>query len=274
MDLSTILKPEACALNVSERDKAGALRRIASLAAVALGGAGPDEGEILSKLSEREAQGSTGFGNGVAIPHARMKGMQDFMLFIVTSRRGVAFDALDRKRVTLFLVLLGPDERVSDNLKILAAISHLLTSTGVKREILSSLSVSAACEVFLRHVRAAGPGGQPAEKMKLLHVVLYVEEFFYDILEFFIEQGIEGATILDSSGMGQYISNIPLFASFIGFMNENKNSSRTIMALIPESRLNEIVGGIEEITGDLEKKEGAMVIVTDVSFYKGSMKMM
>ena len=89
-----------------------------------------------------------------------------------------------------------------------------------------------------------------------------------------IEEGIDGATILESSGMGHYISNIPLFASFIGFMNEDRNRSNTILATVPESRVERMVKGIEEITGDLDKTQGAMIMVMDVAFSKGSMKMM
>ncbi len=47
--------------------------------------------------------------------------------------------------------------------------------------------------------------------MKLLYVVLYIEDFIYDILEFFIEMGNDGTTIIESSGMGEYISNVPMF---------------------------------------------------------------
>ena len=110
--------------------------------------------------------------------------------------------------------------------------------------------------------------------MKLLILTLYVEDFIYSILEFFIQEGVEGANILESFGMGQYISNIPLFADFIGFMKESKNRSKTILALIPEDRIDSIIQGIEDITGDLDKKQGAMIMTLDVSFYKGTMKMM
>lgn len=274
MDLSVILNREACALNIGDRTKDGAIRVMAAQAAAVLADKGIAADMVFSKLREREDQGSTGFGNGVAIPHARIPGIDRFLLFMVTSGKGVDFDALDRKRVNLFFVLLGPEDQAGEHLRILAAISHLLTSTNVKREVLAALNADTACEVFLRNVRTVGRAAQQARKMKLLHVVLYVDEFFYDILEFFIEQGIEGATILESSGMGQYISNIPLFASFIGFMNEEKNRSRTIMTLIPEDRVDAIIEGIEAITGDLDKKEGAMIVVTDASFFKGTMKMM
>ena len=74
--------------------------------------------------------------------------------------------------------------------------------------------------------------------------------------------------------MGQYISNVPLFADFIGFMRENKNQSRTIMALVPEEHVHDIIDRIEEVTGDLDKKQGAMIIVLDVPYFKGTMQMM
>lgn len=107
-----------------------------------------------------------------------------------------------------------------------------------------------------------------------MYVILYVEEFLYDILEYFLEEGIDGATVFDSFGMGEYISNIPIFANFIGFMNENKNQSKTIIALIPEDKINRIVSGIEEITYNLDKKQGAMIFTVNIDFFKGTMRMM
>jgi nitrogen PTS system EIIA component len=77
-----------------------------------------------------------------------------------------------------------------------------------------------------------------------------------------------------SASAYQVPSLSPLFATFIGFFNERKNQSKTIMALIPAEREHELIEGIEKITGDLDRKEGAMIITTDVSIYRGSMKIM
>lgn len=276
MDLYTILNHDACRLNIGERSKEGVLRKIAEVAAItpAVAVAEVSGQQIYQQLMAREDQGSTGFGNGVAIPHTRVKGMKEFLLFLITTRKGVDFGAIDHKRVQVFFVLLGPDDQVNEHLKALAAVSRVLSNSNVKKEILSASGPTAACESFLRNVRYVEGGRPSAQKMRVLYVILYLDELLYDILEFFIEQGVEGATIVESSGMGRYISNIPLFASFIGFMNEDKTSSRTIMALVPENRVDDLIGGIEDITGDLDKKEGAMVFTTDVSFYKGTMKMM
>ena len=67
---------------------------------------------------------------------------------------------------------------------------------------------------------------------------------------------------------------MPLYADFIGFMSEKKNRSKTILALVPEDKVEDIISGIEKITGDLDKKQGATILTIGITAYKGSMKMM
>lgn len=274
MQLYNILDRNSCALDIPEKTKEAVLGRMGQIASESRFAGGVAADRFYEELSGRERQGSTGFGNEVAIPHARIRGMTEFLLFIVTSHKGVEFDAVDKKKVHVFFVLFGPDDKPAEHLKILAAVSRMLASTNVKRDVLEARSSTGVYEVFLRHARSAeGEAGRP-RAVKALFVILYEEEFLHGILELFIQEGIEGATIMDSSGMGEYVSNVPLFASFVGSMNKRKNRSRTLIAMIPEERVDEIVRGIEEITGDLDKKEGAMVFALDVGFYKGTMKMM
>lgn len=273
MNFYAITFEQACAANLPAVTRDDLLMGIARQAAKAPALRRLSEDEIYRGLREREEQGSTGFGRGIAIPHARFDRADDFVLFVVTSRRGVPFNALDKKRVKVFIVLIGPSDKVREHLQILAGISNILTHTPVQRELLQAVSRSALYETFLRRTREKKPV-EKTENQKLLIVVLYEDRFFYDLLEFYLEEGIDGATVLESSGMGQYISNIPLFASFIGFMNEDKNRSRTILALVPESRLSLLIQGIERITGDLDKKQGAMILALDVALAKGTMKMM
>jgi len=274
MELHRILDKDACTLDLREKTKDDVLRGIAQIASEARACENVTAEQIFDRLDERERQGSTGFGEGIAIPHARVPGMSDFLLFIVTSRKGVEFDAVDKKKVHILFVLLGPDERVADHLQILAVISRVLSNSNVRREILAARSKTGIYESFVRNIwRVEGEKGV-VRAMKALFVILYEEELLYAILELFVEEGIQGATIIESSGMGEYISSVPVFASFIGFMNQSKNRSKTIVAMVPEDRVQEIITGIEEITGDLDKKEGAMVFALDVPFYKGTMKIM
>ena len=274
MELYSVLDKDSCTLDIPEESKEAALRKIAEIASRSAAGENVPSERIFEGLLGREEQGSTGFGEGIAIPHARIPGMSDFLFFVVTSRRGVDFDSVDKKKVHVFFVLLGPDDKPTEHLKILATVSRVLSSTNVKWEILSARSSTAMYEALLRHVRSVEGVSVAPRAMRALFVILYQEQFLHSILEFFIEEGIEGATIIDSFGMGEYISNVPLFASFAGFMNKSKNKSRTIIAMVPQERAEDIAKGIEEITGDLDKKESAMVFALDVPFYKGTMKMM
>lgn len=275
MELIEIVDRKCCAVNFKASDKEDALKKIAKIALRSSLMDKIDEETLFRLLKEREDEGSTGFGDGIAMPHAKINGMDSFLVFIIASNRGVEFDSLDKKKVKLIFVILGPAEAVQDHLKILATISRTLgTSPGVRNEMMKSLTNTSLYEAFIRHSRANTGDSTKTKKMKLLYIVLYIEDFLYDILEFFIEMGIDGTTIIESSGMGEYISNVPMFAEFIGFMKENKNRSKTLMTLVPEHKLDDIIEGIEDITGDLDKKQGAMIIVTDISFFKGTMKMM
>ena len=274
MNVYDILEKGSCRAEVHAKEKDEMLSRLSELACNSLSATSVTPEVIKAALGEREAQGSTAFGNEIAIPHARIKGLDRFLLFIVRSPKGVPFDALDKKRVKLFFVILGPADEVTDHLKILASVSRALSHTDLKRELLAARSETALYETFLRNTQTERPVTANARAMKLVIINLYIEEYLYRVLELFIEEGIEGATIIESAGMGHYISNAPLFADFIGFMNESKQHSKTIMAMVPQEHTDDLITGIEEITGNLDTRQGAMVMVLDVATYRGSMKMM
>jgi PTS system nitrogen regulatory IIA component len=69
---------------------------------------------------------STGIGNGIAIPHARVEGLDKLILLFARSSAGVNFQALDEAPVNLIFLVIGPPTIVSDYMKLLAAISTLL----------------------------------------------------------------------------------------------------------------------------------------------------
>ena len=80
----------------------------------------------LKVMLGREELGSTGIGNGVAIPHAKVKEVRDFILVLGRKGGGIDFGALDGERTFLFFALFSPQEKVGMHLKILAEISHLV----------------------------------------------------------------------------------------------------------------------------------------------------
>jgi len=103
-------------------------------------------------------------------------------------------------------------------------------------------------------------------------IVLYEIRFFEDIIELFLEKGIRGVNIVESTGIKDQLSNIPLFSGFLNFLGERKEVSKTIMAIVDESDVSCIVEGVEEIMGDLDTHTGATVIALDIFFMKGTME--
>lgn len=266
------IKESQIVANFKERTKDAALDRIAEFI-VSSGGAGSLSAEQISAaLKEREELGSTGFGNGIAIPHARIAGLDDFVVFFCISRSGVPFDSVDKKKVHIFCTILAPEDKVNEHLKVLASFSRILSNPNFRREILQAMSEEVIHETLVRLASGGGTVCKKAQKQKALFITLYYEEFLHDILSFLLEEDIRGASIIESTGMGSYVSKIPLFAGFLGFMKEDRNRSKTIVCVITEDKQDHIIEGIESITGDLDKQQGAMLMLMDLALVKGTME--
>ncbi len=97
-----------------------------------------DRDNILKVLLERERLGSTGIGDGVAIPHGKLKDLDNLLISFGLSRQGVDFDSMDGKPAQLFFLLVAPEESVGVHLKTLARISKLLKSTAVRERLLAA----------------------------------------------------------------------------------------------------------------------------------------
>ena len=95
-----------------------------------------DHKELVRVLIERENLGSTGIGNGIGIPHGKLKNLKTLILGIGLSRKGVNFDAMDGKPAYLFFLLLTPDNSTDFHLKLLARISKILKNEPFKQKIL------------------------------------------------------------------------------------------------------------------------------------------
>lgn len=273
MNFYEITCESSCIANVPAKTADDVLHILARQAHLAPAMRAFSEAEIYKALAGREALGSTGLGGGAAIPHARLDKLESFLFFIVTTRRPVDFAAIDKKKVSVFFVIFAPATAVKEHLRTLAALSNVIGRTNIVNELRLAATGPVLYENFLSRTTDEKPA-RLQEKLKLMVVILYAEEKFYDLLELFLQEGIDGATVIDSSGMGHFISSIPLFSSFVGFMNENRNRSRTLLVPVPEDQVQRVAQGIEEITGDLDKTMGAMLMVLDIPFSRGTMKML
>lgn len=97
-----------------------------------------DAAELLAVLIEREELGSTGIGDGVAIPHGKLRGLDRLLMAFGRKKDGIDFDAMDNRPAHLFFLLLAPESEATLHLKALARISKLLRKEDVRRQLLDA----------------------------------------------------------------------------------------------------------------------------------------
>lgn len=107
--------------------------------------------------------------------------------------------------------------------------------------------------------------------MKLLVFVLNREELLEEVLEAFVEAGVPGATILDSEGMGRFLTyDVPLFADFREFMKGNRPYNKTIFSVIDkEEKVKKLEELIEKICGSLSDPGTGILFTIPVDYVKG-----
>ena len=109
---------------------------------------GIDEQIILAALTAREALGSTGFGGGIAMPHARLDALPGMFALFARLDKPVAFEAIDGKPVDLVVMLLTPRAGDTDHLAALAAFSRRLRDQSVASALRAATTPALACELL------------------------------------------------------------------------------------------------------------------------------
>lgn len=122
MQLSDFLDFDAISTGLSGGNKRSLLQQLAKLAGQRLG---VDSAQILASLAEREQLGSTGFGQGVAIPHGKIEGLGRIYGLFSRLAEPIDFKAIDGKPVDLVFLLLSPPDAGAEHLKALAAVSRV-----------------------------------------------------------------------------------------------------------------------------------------------------
>lgn len=122
--LQRLLNENLIELNLQEKNKEKLISKLVGL--LAKSGKLKNKKSFLRAILEREKMGSTGIGNGVAIPHAKSKAVKGPVLAFARSEEGLDFGALDGEKVYLFFMLVSPEALIGEHLKILAKISYLI----------------------------------------------------------------------------------------------------------------------------------------------------
>ena len=141
-----LLKKEGIILDMKATSKESALHELATNATEQFPFLDPLQ--LYTTLMEREGVGSTGVGNGVAIPHGKVKELDRIVLCFGRSLIGVNFDAIDNRPVFLFTLLLSPQHIAGEYLRALASISKILKQPKNRNILLNSKSVDEILKLF------------------------------------------------------------------------------------------------------------------------------
>lgn len=152
IDITTILAPDAVVHNLAASSKRRAFEEIARIAAREVG---VPERDVFDTLSQRERLGSTGVGNGIAIPHGKLGQLQRLCGFLFRLAEPIEFDALDAQPVDLVFALLAPEHAGADHLKALAKIAKVLRLPGMIEELREADSATALYRLVTRTAVAA-----------------------------------------------------------------------------------------------------------------------
>jgi nitrogen PTS system EIIA component len=146
MQLADFLDFDAIKTALPGGNKRSLMQQLANLAAQRLG---VEPGMILASINEREQLGSTGFGQGIAIPHGKIEGLGRIYGLFVRLGEAVDYRAIDGRPVDLVFLLLSPLDAGADHLKALASISRVSRNAATLEKMRGARSRDALAAVLM-----------------------------------------------------------------------------------------------------------------------------
>ena len=149
MKLSELLEENNIIPDLKAKDKKGALEELAQ----AMVSQKPylDKGALVKVLLERERLGSTGIGDGVAIPHGKFHGIEQPIISFGRSRKGLDFESMDGEPVYLFFLLVAPENSASIHLKALAKIARILKNSSFRKVLIEAQTQKEIYETIIQN---------------------------------------------------------------------------------------------------------------------------
>jgi PTS system nitrogen regulatory IIA component len=140
MRLDQIFKKEYLSDQLSAKTKKGALAELVNI--LVEGGVKINAEKAVEVLQQRENLGSTGIGDGVAIPHGKIADIKELVVAFGRSKNGIDFGSIDGKPVYIFFLLLAPENSAGQHLKALAKISKMLKTVNFRKKLSEATSTN------------------------------------------------------------------------------------------------------------------------------------
>ena len=148
MKLSELLNINSIIPELASKDKKGVLEELAE--SIALQELSVDKNTLVKVLIEREQLGTTGIGDGIAIPHGKLSNIDQPFISFGRSRDGLDFDSMDGQPSYLFFLLIAPDNSSGVHLQVLAKIANLLKNSMFRKELMDAGSTEELYNTIIR----------------------------------------------------------------------------------------------------------------------------
>ena len=270
MTLIDFFREECIALKSNAASKDDLLAEIAQLAKNSPILADVSQDEILKGLREREKLGSTGFQDGIAIPHCLLPGVKEFVVGLITCKNGVDFASLDGKPTIIVAFIIGPKQERNEHIRILSSLSRVLSDAATAQELCATETATAAMESLLRKLGDTLSQDKTTRR-NIIMVTVQNEQIFPDILQLFSEEDECYLSVIDAHDGSEYMNAMPLFAAF--WNDDKKGFHRIILASIKHSLANEMLRRLDTLVGGFKECRGVLVQIQDVLYAAGRIEL-
>ncbi|PKK89570.1 MAG: hypothetical protein CVV64_13455 [Candidatus Wallbacteria bacterium HGW-Wallbacteria-1] len=260
MILRDAFKLECVNLGCTFTSKRQALEEVSRLACQVPELNSTGQEKILSALLTREETGSTGFQKGIAIPHCLIEGISSFTVGLITIPGGMDFDSMDGLPTRVMAFIIGPTDRRTDHIHILAGISRVLSTLENPDEIALCDSPMRVSEIMTSGMPSSDEGAATAHDRCLIRIFIQDEDHFKGILALLSAIDSCSFVISEATSTNAFLSRIPLFMAFDSALESSY--MKVISAALPRGLANEAVRRIDLAVGGLGNSvSGVMVTV-------------
>ncbi|MBN1687367.1 MAG: PTS sugar transporter subunit IIA [Spirochaetales bacterium] len=226
---------------------------------------------IYTALKTREEIGSTGFENGIAIPHCALENVEEFFAGVLVVPAGVDFDSTDGELTKIFAFIVGPRSERNRHIQLLSAVSRMLSDRDTAGKFVSAESEEDLWFLLTRHIGELEGVAAPAEQepKNLFTIIIQREDCFEEILKI-LSAAVHGSlTIIESTNAGHYLHRMPLFASYRS--ETDSGFARVIIAVVGRDVSNDVIRRINTRIPDLNRLTGVLLTVQEVAYTEGTL---
>lgn len=267
MKLENFFLKEADYLHTKASNKDEVLKDIAKIAIKSKALKDFDPDYLYEKLQEREAIGSTGFNEGIAIPHCSLDNIDEFVIGVLISPQAVDFQSIDGKPTSLFMFIIGPTNKRNQHINILSEIAKVLK---VKSNVNTLLTQENTTAFFDKFCELGNWDVNHEITKEYSQIVVHIQDhaLFDDVIEIFTEvQGCQ-ISVIEANNVSKYLYALPLFSQFTN--QDSKGFHRIVIAVLNTIFVNNSIRSINEAANNSGAMSKFIITSQALSYFNGS----